>query len=170
CSEEDPPGPADPAIRRIHGARGARCGSAHVGNTGCGPKAPPAPRNAWYRWLGAGSTSVLVGHEAAHAPIALGLVEGPVRCRDELGRGPSVDREGGGPDRGCDRHGPALLTNERLLAERVEDALCRAGGVATVGLGQDHGELVAAVPSRDVRGPPRGSEQLRVPRPRAASR
>ena len=41
---ERPPGPADPAIHRVHGSRGARCGSSHVGNTGWGAEVAASTR------------------------------------------------------------------------------------------------------------------------------
>ena len=77
--------------------------------------------------------------------------------------GPAVGRERGDADRGGDRHRPALLADERPVAERLEDPLGGVPGLVAVGLGQDDRELVAAVAGRDVRRAQRRPDELRGP-------
>ena len=48
-------------------------------------------------------------------------------------------------------NGPRCSPTNGVVAERLEDALAPWRGLVGVGLGQDHGELVAAVAGRDVR-------------------
>ena len=72
-------------------------------------------------------------------------------------------REGGHADRRTDRHRAALLADERVVAERLEDPLRGAPGLVAVGLGQDDRELVAAVARRDVRRAQRRADELRRP-------
>ena len=62
-----------------------------------------------------------------------------------------------------DRHGTALLADERPVAEGLEDALGGDPCLVRPGVGQDEGELVAAVAGRDVRRPQGGPDQLGGP-------
>src|SRR5436190_5007582 len=141
-------------------------------------RAHPVHPSDWYRWCLATRTFVLVGESGGGLPRATGIgrpgissdarlltgarrvvaavpldpIEGAVGRRDQLGGGPAVDRERRHPDRCADGHGAALLADEGVLVERVEDPLGRPARLIVVGLGQDDRELVAAVACRDVRG------------------
>ena len=126
----------------------------------------PGPQSAGWAWhlgarLGPGPLGTGI---AAVATVTLDLIEPPVGIRDELGRGPAVGREGRCSDRGGDRHRPALLAHERLVAECLEDALGCAACLRRVGVGQDHGELVAAIACGHVRRAEGRADQLGGPR------
>ena len=97
---------------------------------------PVHPRD-WYRWRRATGTFVPVGRSGGGVPgprgvvaaVALDPVERRVGRGDELGRGPAIGREGGDADRRADRDRAALLADEGVVPERLEDPLGGAAGL-----------------------------------------
>src|ERR1700675_2033911 len=90
----------------------------------------------WYRWRSPTGTFVPGGRSGGRVPcsggvvtaIALDPIERRVGRGDELGRGSSIGREGRHADRRADRHGTALLADEGVLPEGLDDPVGGAAG------------------------------------------
>ena len=131
-------------IRRSGGSGGAvggPVGLAHVGIEDGGPDASASIPRRWYGWscvaryfrtrsggaAAVGSGGGVAGRGGVVAAVALDAVQRAVGGGDELGGGPAVGRERRHADRRADRDRPALLADEGVVAERLEDPL---GGAA----------------------------------------
>ena len=83
-----------------------------------GPKGSPGHGHQYFRPR---RRALRSGFGGVVAALALDPVHRPVGRGDESVAGPAVDRERGDADRRSDRHRAALLADEGVVAEGVED-------------------------------------------------